>query len=579
MIAVYIDPAIEKYSRQVKFTIEYILEINGYFWKYLDADTELSKTDLILYYSPTLPANEHLDWLTSRYSVIYIPFVKEFYIPGFYSGDNLKNNIKFFKLEINIPLISAKRFTKSPLNVVERNENLFSFFEFDLIGNVFYQITDDDKAHLNEKDKDGNLIYEKLGFYEHFKIPYVSYYIEILNKLIKELVTEKKCDNNSNSWMLRRALWPSDQPLAAIISHNLDKLQKWNIGSLLFSFIEHTYLFFTLRWKYLFRSFISKYKYFFTNQEDYWNFYDISFFERKYKFRSTWFIGVNQKNEHIFDYNIDDKEVLKELEELYSHGAEIALLTPEKKLSTESIRKDIELLMSTLKLSKKGTPYGVRHQNLSEDSENLHKCHRDLNFKYDSSKRLPDLNAFINGFSLPYPIFNKTVQKDDSNIWEFPVSFSDEVLKLTKYKDVPFDTAMNSIKEMIKTVKKNNGLLHFQFSNSLFHDIPYMHKLFEYTLDQLKHQGAYVTTCSNVYDWLNKREAINITEKDDSIIIKFNEDIEQISFEVVGKKIISRVDGGNCNYKKNAVQFINVKKDLEVEIHIIDNQSVFETNE
>jgi len=576
MIAVYIDPAIEKYNRQVRYSIEYLLEMSGFFWKYLEADTELSPNDLILYYSVNLPADDYVDWLTKHFSFIYIPFIKDFYLPGFYNGDSLRNYIKYFKYETEIPIISAKKFTKAPLNLTHRKDNLYAYFEFDLIGNIFFHLSNDEKNHLNKKDKKGNLCLEELSFFQHFEIPYINYYIDIFAKLVSELVSKKKIEDNNSCFMIKRALWPSNQPIAAILSHNLDKLQKWNVISLFLSFFEHFYLLISFRWKYFFRSFISKYKYFFTNQEDYWNFYDISFYERKFKFSSTWFIGVNQNKERIYDYNIEDSDLTKELYDLYSHGSEICLLTSKIKQSGEELRKDIERFMSHLNINNKRAPNGIRRTKDNLDNDNHNKVHAELNFKYSSCERINDRNCFLNGLALPYPVYFSHEIKNRNQLWEFPITFSDEALNLTKYKTVPFDTAMNSVKSLIKSTKKVNGLVHFQFSNSNFYEIPYMHKLFEYTIDQLKHQGAFVAPCSVIFDWLEKRRDISINEKEYSIEIQFNKSIEQICFEVIGNKVISKVEGGNCNYQKNHVQFINVTQGLIVEIFVIDLEPVFE---
>lgn len=569
MIAVYIDPAISKYSNLIKYSLNYLLEIGGYSWKYLEDGVEIEPNDLVIYYSVNLPENDIVDMLIRHHSVIFIPFVKNFYIPGAFSGDNLKNFIKTFKYEVDVPIISTKKGFSVPLKLSHRNNDLFACFEFDLIGNIYFQLVDDDKNHLNKKDSKGNLCLEELGFYDYFNVPFINYYLDVLDKLINELVSNRQ-HNSINCFQIKRCLWPSNQSMAAILSHNLDRLQKWNIISILISFLEHPYLFLSFRWKYLFRSLASKYKYFFTNQEDYWNFYDISFYERKYKFRPTWFIGVNSAKENIFDYEIDDKDLIKELLELYDHGAELSIFSNKLKPSMEDLRKNIEDFVSTLKINNKKFPNGIRHSNLDNENSNLHKIHTDLHFKYSSTKKIPHRNCFINGFSLPFPIYSIQGLNNRDPLWEIPITFTDETLYLTKYKYIPFDVAMNSIKELIKSVKKVRGLVHFQFSNSLFYEIPYMHKLFEYTVDQLNNQNAYVATCSTIIDWLNKRQKVLIKETENRIIIDFNDNIEQMCFEIIGNKVIANVEGGNCSFQKNFVHFINITKGLSVEIFLID---------
>lgn len=560
MLAVYIDPAINKYSKQIKFALEYLLDTSGFFWKYLEPDTELSDNDVILYYSSELPETSYLDWMIENYTLIYIPHLKDLYIPGCFTGDKLKQSIKTFKYEINLPFICNKRFSKSPIHISEKDEKKFCIFDFDLIGNIFYQLSDDDRNHLADKDKNGKLILNKLGFNEYFDSPFINHYVEIFTLLVKELISYK------NQWGIRRCLWPADQPLAALISHNLDRLQKWTIGSIFQSFFEMIFLFITLRFGVLFRNLASIIKFLFTNEEDYWNFYEISLIEKKHKYQSTWFLGVNKDKEHLFDYNHDDPDLLKELNELINYGSEVALLNKSEKKSIEEIRKDFELLITKVKLKKSG----IRHLSFFEESEYLDKFHQDLGIKYESSRRLQDRNAFYNGFALPYPMYaynNVTVNKP---VTQLPVTFTDELLKLNKYNYISYDDASNTIKELTKNVKKVKGLIHFQFSNSLFHEIKYMPKLFEYTIDHLKNQNAFLTSCSGLVEWINKRNSMTVKEENNKIIIKFLDNIEQITFEVTGNKIISHVFGGNCSYKKNIVQFVNVVKNLEIEIHLSD---------
>ena len=342
------------------------------------------------------------------------------------------------------------------------------------------------------------------------------------------------------------------------------------IGSILGSLCyENFILMLTFRFNVLFKKMYSMLKFWFTNVEEYWNIYEIAKVEKKHNYPATWFIGINSdKKKPIFDYDFDDKDLMKDLKDLTNNDSEMALLYKSKDKSIEKIQKDFDILMSKLSIRKSG----VRHLDFFTETENLDKHQHEKGFKYDSSRFVKVNNSFYNGFALPYPSFTSLVTGNPHTI-QFPISFSDELLMIKKYKFLPLIDAMTGVKEAISKVKKARGLYHVSFSNSLYSDIPYMPRLFEYIVDQFNDQKAFVATCSAIVEWLFQRYQMNITEKDNKIIIKFLADIEQITFEILGKKAISNVFGGNSSHNDNMVMFTKVFKGLEVEIDLIDTVS------
>jgi len=556
MIAIYVDPAVNKYLKQIQFSIEYLMNMSGFFWKYLEAETELHKNDVILYYSSSLPDQDYVDWMIENYTLIFIPFDKHFYLPGGYSGDVLKNNLKLLNYEVELPYISAKKNIKTPINIKELAGSKYCLYEFDLIGNLFFHLADDERNHIKKKDQFGNLDFKSSAFHNHFETPYINFYIEIFTNTVKELIETK------NQWGIRKCLWPADQPFAVLISHNLDKLQKWNVGTILYSFIEFFLHLLTFRFVNLFRNFVSIIKYLFTNEEDYWNFYTISTIEKKYKFQSTWYVGVNDDKKAYYDYDFDDPDVIKELNSIIHYGSEIALLSKKGKMSMDAIKKNFDLLSTKVKNLKAG----IKHKNYFDDCESHDVAHKELGVKYDSSRCFPDKNAFYYGFALPYPLY--TGNNTYKSVIQLPITYTDELLKLNKYKYIPFEEAMEQIKEVIRTIKRAKGLFHINISNSLFYDIRYLPRLYEYFLEQCKSQNAYVSSCSGLVEWLECRDKVSIREEENRIIITFLANIDQITFEIIGDRYIINVFGGSSSYKKNVVQFVNAVKDLEVEIKL-----------
>ena len=557
MVAVYIDPVAGKYVKQIKFSIEYLLKISGFSWRYLDEEIGPLPADIILYYSTGLPDEIYTDWMIENSRFIFVPFEKDFYVPGFYTGDVLKQNIKTFIYDVELPYIGSKRVKKTPVNLLEKNEHKYYMLDFDLIGNLFFHLVDDDRHQLKKTDNNGNLSFDQLGFYEHFELPYVNYYIDFFISLVRELTEDK------NTYAIRSCLWPADQPYAVTISHNLDQLQKWSIGSIISSFFKGFVHFITFRWHIIFKNFFSVMKFLFTNDEFYWNFYDINSVEKKNKIKSTWFIGIN-KEKKLYDYDFDDPDIMKELQEIVANGSDIALLYKSDKKAIEDIRRDFEVLISHIRIKNSG----IRHLKYYKETENLDKFQQDLGIKYDSTRRISNKNVFYNGFALPYPMFIPKNPNIRQNVMQFPITFSDELLMLGKYKYASMKDATMVFKDLQRKVKKVKGLMHVQLTNSLYHEIKYLPKFHEYIIDEIKNQNGYFTTCSEILEWFERRNQIRITEETDKIIIKFLAPIDTITFEILGKRTINNVFGGNCSFKKNTVQFVNTIKNMEVEINL-----------
>ena len=567
MIGIYLDPAINKWLTQVKYSLEYLLNISGFSYKYLEENTELKPNDVILYYSPEYPKDDYAKWMIENHTFIYIPFIKEFYVPGVYSGETLKLYINILKYSIELPYISPVRPTGMPILIHEQSKCKFCKYEFDIIGNIFFHLSDDERDHLKNKDKHNNYFLNELAFYEYFQLPYINHYIDGFSKVVSELM------DNKSQWQIKKCLWPNNQLFASIISINIDKLEKWNVGSIVNSFFETFVHFIKFRYGLIFKNIIGLIKIVFTNVEDYWNFETMNRLIKKYKFKSTWFFGVDlEKKKNRLDYDISEHDVLKEINDILRNGSEIAFLNSVKDKSKETLNSELTTLITTTKTYKSG----IRHTDCYGDIERLDTVHAEIGLKYSSTRKIRDKNAFYNGFSTPYPVFINNISLINKFPYEIPITFSDTHLMVKKYKSLSFTDAMKSVKEIIQKIKEVKGLFHASFTNSLFHDISYMPRLMDYIVDDLKNHNAFVTSCDELVDWLEKRNKIIITEEQNKIVIKFLVFIEQITFEIIGHYRILNVLGGNANFKRNSVQFINAPEGLEVEIILADGENANE---
>jgi len=564
MIAVYLDPSTAKYSVQVEFALEYLLNMSGFSWKYLEEKTELSPNDVILYYSPHLPDPKSVSLMNQMCLFLYIPYVKEFYIPGFFSGESLRYNLRSYEHGEEIPYLSSKRVQGSPIQMIDVDGFKYAVYEFDVIGNTFFHLADDDRNHLRNKDKNQNLALNEMGFDEYFRVPYINYYIEGLYQTVRELLEYKK------RWQIRRCQWPNNESFAAVISHNLNSLQKWSLLSIL-KFLLFGWLIdlLKLRIGVFFKKVWSILRLLFTNKEDYDNFYAISQIERKHKYLSTWFVGVNKSHqkEKFYDYEIDDEDVLKELQEIAKIGGDIALLDNNVNKALNDIKVEYEFLINKVKIRKSG----IRHKDYFGEMEHLDPIHADFHLRYDASRSLPDRNGYYNGFCIPYPIYIKGKLSGGHLVYELPVNFSDKLLMLKKYKYVTYSDAMTHVKNILNMVKRVRGLFHISLTNSLHYEIKYMPRLLEYIVDDLKASNAYVATAFDMVAWMEKRHKVEVLEDEsNTIVLHFLDNIDSISYEVMGAKKVVEVFGCLGTFKGNIIHFENVTKGLHAEIKLVD---------
>jgi hypothetical protein len=560
MITVYIEQETDKNFEKVKYVIEYLLDMSGFSWKYIGKDADISINDVFVYYGAKMPEQAFIDWIVEENSFIYIPYVKDFYEPGFYSSENLNYLLKSIKYSAIIPFISDNRDTKLPIKIISFEDKKYCLYDFDLIGNLYFQLSEDNRNSLKKNKGNEHINVQELGFKDFFNIPYVNHYVDLFYFVVKELLESKQ------QWQLKRCSWPNNQPFGAIISHDLDKLVKWNFISFISNISESLIHIIKFRFSILFKNMWSFIKYIFTNIEEYWNFYEISKIEKKHNFNSTWFVGVNKKHADKFDYNYEDEDVIKELKNLMENGAEIALLSNAKNISLNDLKNEYDILSNITNKKR----MGIRHDEYYYTNNAFDGYHLEINALYSSSRKLNIKNAFYNGIASYYSIFNENKDPKTEYINEIPINFYDKNLKIGKYKNIEYKDAQLLMKEMINLTKKVTGLLHLQFTNSLFNEINYMPKLLEYLVDVLKDQNAYVNTCENIIDWFKKRRKIEIIEDINKISLRFNENIPEITFEMIGSKSIHNVYGGNCEYDQRFVKFVNVSAGLEVEISLHD---------
>lgn len=570
MISVYIDDSLDKYIKEVKFSFEFILNHLGYTWKFLGKEEIPSTNDILLYYAPSVPNDDYLYKLTQKIPVIFIISEKELFIPGVFTGDMLKEKIKEFTLShkeidfsVKLPIITSAVY-KYPLSISLAEGFGYGKFEFDIIGNIFFHLSDSEYKNVLEKDKKGRISDDCSAFFNYHDIPFINTYLYLLEHFILELNDKRKFP------LVQKALWPSNEVFCASLSHDIDRLQKWTIMSVFNALWSNVLLFLTFRWNTLISQTSSIIRYMFTNIEPYWNFEDYLDIEKKFNYRSTWFFGQKSELSDV-DYDLHDKDLENEMSEIVHFGSELAYLAPQKTISNEHYKNEFQRFNNILRVSE----CGVRKPHLCLDYDNHDPLHQEMSFIYDSSRSFVNEIGFFHGVCLPYKIWIKNARPGYFH-YEIPVHFSDQMLSLSKGRYIPFDIIKNKVKDLIKITKFYRGQIHFNFSNSNYTDIPFLNKVYTYILDHLKLQDLllYKATLKQVAHWLRNRDKVEIVETQGFILLNFPDKLDFFTLILHGNYIISKVEGVAAEFKPNdkKIRFINITKNSHAKVFLMPSQ-------
>jgi len=554
MIAVYIDNTLEKFSHEIKYSFDFIFKTLGYEFKYINRLEQLLEKDILVFYGLVEPNLKEAYILAMRKALVFIPCDQELLIPGSIKKKDLSTWRKELTLHKAVPVLSFNDF-EVPINYYQDDELFYGTFKFDLIGNIFFNLTNFQSITI---DHDKSLDQVKLE--DNPLTPHLNHFCWLIEQCLIDAVNSR-----GNIFLIKKEYWPNGESGAFAISHNVDKLQKWNAGKIMKSAYEDLLLFYKI--KYLFENLISKIKYLTTNIEEYWNFDLIRDAEDQFNIRSTYFWGTESETSEDVDYRINSKEVAEEIELLIETGHEIALLASRKSHNNDILKRQKQKI-AQITLREK---IGVRQNGYLYEYKVTDELVSKNNFAYDSSRMSNDNPGFVNGLGFPFHTFIDNGIKSDNGYYscknlELPIVFSDEHLLLSQTKVISQDSAMELLTDIISSIKITNGLLNFNFSISNFTELDYDIELFSALLSQLKSQNFFNGTLLEIADWWRRRENLEISEYQNTVDLYFPERIESCTLVVYGNVIVKEVVGLDAEIEENCIKFKNVMPDKKVQI-------------
>lgn len=547
------DKNLQIFQKEIEYTFSFIFKSIGLNYRFVKDYRQIRKNDVLFIYSNLEPTEHDLLTLREKRNIFYVPADSDFYNTEKYSHSNISSLIRKIKLRREFAIIS-KRNLKDIASVCKADEVFLGKFHFDIIGNIFFALNETEFSKTDKNTLDNHLRlpdnYSHLS--DYFEFPYINFML----KMIEDFLQESLISNDG--FVLKKEMWPNKEDFALAISHNIDRLIKWDVKTFFGSLFLEMKLFFTLQWKQYFYIVFSKIKYIFTNIEPYWNFYTIREIEKKHKIASTFFCGVKPENKKKdIDYDITDNDLLMELRDLKTEKCEISLL------GSYNSHKDFILAEQIKELQNIDGEkiYGIRQSLYRYDYNSTPEQHSQLEMLYDSSKSLLETPGFKNGIALPYKIFRRESEiGNEHNFWEIPVGFNDECLIKNKGNTVSIEKAKYILKNLLDVTEKNSCLLVINLSVKSFFDIPYLVQLFDFFLDTAVRKKVFTARLRDVAEWWENRESVKFEEFSNQINIHFPHDMENFTVSVLGKAVITEVEGIDAIFKQNVISFRKIKK-------------------
>ncbi len=220
MIAVFIDNKLKRFQKEIRYTFDFIFRTAGYEYKYIRSLEEAAARDIVFFYGLIQPTETEIEELAKNRSMFFIPSEPDLLQPGLMNSETIEKRITEAKYLKDVPLISEKDF-EVPIVYYKNEQLFFGSYNFDLVGNIFFHLTDYEFSSITTRNKEHLLPDKASNFTQFSHKPFVNVFIWLLNEAIKDGVKER-----SGSFLIRKCCWPAGEPYAAAISHSVDSLKK-----------------------------------------------------------------------------------------------------------------------------------------------------------------------------------------------------------------------------------------------------------------------------------------------------------------------------------------------------------------
>jgi len=570
MIAIYVDSKLKRYENKIKFAFDFIFNTLGYEFKYIHKIDQLQKNDILFYYGLIEPSIKEAYILAMDKILFYIPICADLFQQKALTLEKIKKKTEIINLKRKIPVISDNELN-APIQYYNNEDLFYGIYKFDVVGNILFNLETVQTIEEVKRDDHGWLLDDVVPFQVFHQEPYVNMLLWLIERCIQDSL-----ERNGKVFLVKKEYWPSAENFAASFSYNIDKLHKWSLGRMISSTFEDILIFYKI--KHVFHRFLSKIKYLLTNIEEYWNFEIIDQIENLHKISSTSFFGTESILKKDIDYSIHNRDIQKEIRNIYTKGNEIALLASVNSGKQDILHKQKDQLTKLLGKEL----IGVRHNHFCYDPRLTNEFHRKNGFIYNSSIGFHQKSGFLNGLGFPFYQFGSHGSDLRSSFgWhslELPMIFFDDHLKLSKSSTISYENAQEIVDHLIESIECVNGFISFNYSISNFDEISYNKQLLNYTLEEIKPKNVFIATFMQIAQWWKKRESIEIFESEDRFYLYFPAQTDKFTISIFGNFEIDQIKHADAEIKENTIHFSNIKLDSKIEV-VLKQRSLIKDEE
>lgn len=354
-------------------------------------------------------------------------------------------------------------YANSKINEFYKIENDNIVFYHDLLKSSFYLLSGFQEYNSNEKDNFGRYKFEN-SIQKNLNIthkPIVNYYFE---EIIKGI--EKYCLLNNLNFSRKKIF----DNFGFLLTHDVDRVDAYNFDNVSYVLMQFLGLkkpiFNKVKTlKVFFKSFFN-YLNFIKRKNPFWNFEFLRNVEKRNGFVSDFYF---LKNEGKLDskYSFQEKRIKNLMKYLINEQCEVGVHgTMSSATSLESMLSAVNEIESIT--NKKAI--GCRQHFLQYHLPKTTIIHQESGIKYDTSLGFAEHEGFRNSYCLPFKLYNF----DDNkmfDVWEFPLNLMD--VTLLGYRNTNFIESKEIILDIIKEIKKFNGLFTWLWHNCRFDEEQY----------------------------------------------------------------------------------------------------------
>ncbi len=441
----------------VQYTLDFLLNRSGFFYRWLASGSEIINSGIILSYGKKMPPSN----------------TPHLYLPRFYDPLNLSQHNAEWKEFLT---------DDTSLPVLKLSYDSHDDVPFDLIATVFFFLSRMEEKKYRHPD-DADKFYKESLLYQYgqFYLPLVDMLADWFSRRITELFRKH------NLPYLRKSDFPDGKRMGLALTHDVDITRAYNP-------LQRT----IFKWKSA-----EQKKAVLQAEEDIWAFDRLLPFYKEKGWRATFnFIARLRENTH-YRYNIKSSRFRTLINRLQEEGHEIGLHP--SRYAFEHPQRYVKEKKRLEEVAGQAI-WGMRQHYLRALYPALWQTVEDIGLKYDATLAFRRQAGFRGGVCAPFNCFDYRVNKALSCM-EFPTAFFESSLPGNGQDE---ETAIKAIRHFFEITQKYRGLLTILWHPSNMYTSSLLNRLWREITEQAVRFQPYIAPFKQHYNWQIARRQLHI---------------------------------------------------------------------